>query len=49
MVFASAMFVGTWSGCLATELLINKHPATRRVVVSGGWGNQLDRQVPTSL
>ena len=38
-----------WCSCLATKVLISKYLATRRVVVSGGWVNGLDRQVPTSL
>ena len=35
-----------WSSCLATKFLVSKYLATRRVVVSGSWGNGLDRQAP---
>ena len=37
------------SSCLVTKVLTSKYLATKRVVVSVGWGNGSERQLLTSL
>ena len=56
VIFALVVSSGLWlylqvlgSSCLATKVLISKYLAIRRAVVSGGWGNRLDKRVPISL